>query len=270
MMDYTFLERARVNCDRFETIGHSVLHREIIAFVKGKSKRKVLIHGAIHAREYITARLVIQLLEEYKGDTEIWFVPIVNPDGVALVTGGLSTVPRFRHNILLKYNNYSENFSQWKANINGVDLNVNFDAKWGKGQYNITYPNYENYIGPYAFSEPESRALRNITLKNDFVLTISYHTKGQEIFWGFDDFYEYYEEALEFSKLIGYPLKKSINSTGGYKDWYANKFNRLGLTIEVGNDKYPHPLKGSAYEEIWKENKDIANLADIIARKIRL
>lgn len=262
------LERARCCCDSSEVIGYSVLGREIVAYIKGNGLRKILIHGSIHAREYITARLIVQLLEDYKGDSQIWFVPIVNPDGVALVNGGLLTVDRIRHKMLLKYNGYRDDFSQWKANINGVDLNVNFDAQWGEGQYNIQYPNYENYIGPYAFSEPETQALRNITLREDFVMTISYHTKGQEIYWGFGDNYDYYEEAMSFSRLTGYPLIKSHGSAGGYKDWFTKKFSRLGLTIEVGNDKYPHPLREEAYDEIWQENKDIANLADNVAWKL--
>lgn len=248
------------------SIGQSVLGRDIIAMVKGSNPSvKVLIHGAIHAREFITSRLICQLAEEYKGEAEIWFVPLVNPDGVSLILNGLSTIPKWRHDFLMRCNGNNEDFRIWKANINGVDLNDNFDAMWGTGEFNVRQPNYDNYIGPYPFSEPETRALRKITRENDFLLTISYHTKGREIYWGFDDNYDYYEEAMEFSKQTGYPLLKSANSAGGYKDWFTKNYGRLGLTIEVGNDELPHPLNDDAYDEIYNENKGIAELASKVA-----
>ena len=52
----------------------------------------------------------------------------------------------------------------YKANANGVDLNVNFDAKWGSGESNLTTINDENYIGKHPFSESETKALRDFTL----------------------------------------------------------------------------------------------------------
>jgi len=255
---------------RTEKIGQSVLGRDITAFITGEDPlAKVLIHGSIHAREFMTARLILDFIKGYQGSAEIWFIPFVNPDGVLLATEGLESVPESRRKGLIRLNQGKEDFSLWKANIRGVDLNVNFDALWGEGESNIKYRNYENYIGRRPFSEPETRALRNVTLKNDFMMTISYHTKGREIYWGFDNNYKYKEEALRFSSLTGYPLKKSLNSAGGYKDWFTKVFKRLGLTIEVGDDKYPHPLPDEAYEEIFNENRLIPELASDIAYKIK-
>ena len=60
---------------------------------------------------------------------------------------------------LLNINKNSEDFSLWKANARGVDINVNFDADWGEGRYNLTYPSSANYIGKDANSEEETRAI---------------------------------------------------------------------------------------------------------------
>ncbi|MGI6702291.1 MAG: M14 family zinc carboxypeptidase [Christensenellales bacterium] len=251
-------------------IGRSVQGRAIYAFVKGRDKsRKILIHGGIHARECITARLVYQMIIDYNSDAEIWFVPLVNPDGAELVVNGLESANIFRRKRLVKLNGGKKDFSLWKANIKGVDLNVNFDALWGTGINNIRYRHSENYIGKKPFSEPETRALRRVTKANDFVLTISYHTKGKEIYWGFNNDFRYYDEAVKFSALTGYPLLKSTGSAGGYKDWFVKTFERLGLTIETGDDSYPHPIPEDAFDEIYKENADVPRLAAEVAKSLK-
>ena len=84
---------------------------------------------------------------------------------------------------LLRLNGGSSDFTLWKANGRGVDLNVNFQADWGCGAANVRRPGPENYIGPAPFSEPETRALRDLTLALSPDATISFHTKGGEIYW---------------------------------------------------------------------------------------
>lgn len=254
------MKTASESADRVITIGRSVLGKNILAFVKGHGPARALIHGAIHAREYITARLVAELIQTYRGEAEIWFVPLVNPDGARLVLEGLSSVPLGRRARLKELNNSEEDFSLWKANINGVDLNVNFDAQWGRGESNIAYSAPENFIGPYPFSEPETRALRDLTVSKNFIASISYHTKGREIYWGFDGNYNYQQEAEAFSRLTKYPLMKSEGSAGGYKDWFTLISGGLGLTIEAGADEAEHPLDDDDYSEIWEENKYVAEL----------
>ena len=65
-------------------------------------------------------------------------MPMVNPDGVNLVTGyyGLNTdVYNSFKNISLKYPSIPFP-SGWKANFNGVDLNLQFPARMGTGKRN--------------------------------------------------------------------------------------------------------------------------------------
>jgi g-D-glutamyl-meso-diaminopimelate peptidase len=155
--------------------------------------------------------------------------------------------------------NKSEDFSLWKANVRGVDLNVNFDAAWGKGAKNLRRPGAENYIGKRPFSERESRAIRQFTLRVAPDYTVSYHTKGEEIYWRFP-YVTYtcpYEKDLadSLSRTTGYPLKVAENSVGGYKDWCLQTLRIPAFTVEVGKDTIRHPLDERALPHIIEKNK---------------
>ena len=94
----------------------------------------------------------------------VYFIPLVNPDGVEIVEKGKPL---------------------YKANAREVDLNVNFDADWGKGKYNQKFKGDANFIGEKPFSEPETIALKEFTLKVKPDMTFSYHSKGEEIYYSF-------------------------------------------------------------------------------------
>jgi g-D-glutamyl-meso-diaminopimelate peptidase len=188
----------------------------------------------------------------------IYFIPMANPDGVCLATEGLKSVKSvWDRKILKKLNNGSEDFSLWKADLNGVDLNVNFDARFGSGIKNTNYAGGENFIGERPFSQPESRALRDFTIKVKPSAVISYHCKGEVIFWKF-----YQKNSLLRDRILadiiafatGYDLADEGGSAGGYKDWCIEKLGIPAFTIEVGNDKYPHPFPYGELDNIIKQN----------------
>jgi len=61
-------------------------------------------------------------------------------------------------------------------------------------------------------------------------------------------------------------LKTSKGSAGGLKDYWTMMSGRLGLTIEVGNDRFPHPYPlselGSLVEKHKKSIELIANMGE--------
>ncbi|MBE7083952.1 MAG: hypothetical protein E7373_05075 [Clostridiales bacterium] len=225
-------------------IGQSVKGKPIYAFAVKKTKRPtVLVQCAIHAREFVTAKLCLLLAKDFysrgkKGT--VWFLPMLNPDGVEMVINGDQL---------------------YKANANGVDLNVNFPAKWGKGKSNVFIKGAENFVGESPLSEPETRSLCDFTLEILPDMSISYHSKGEEIYWEFfqnDKTLNRDKRLAEVaSKLTGYPLVSVKGSCGGYKDWCIEHLKIPALTIEVGSDSLSHPINTSFAEEIFIKNRDL-------------
>ena len=260
-------------------IGASVLGRKIPMFhVGGYTGNQVLIQGAIHAREHITAKLIVmQIYHALEGNLPrprqkecaggIYFIPMTNPDGVSLCQFGLSSIRGGGcKRRLLEINGGSADFSLWKANANAVDLNCNFPARWGTGAQNVFAPAPESYVGPRAASEPETRALMGVTKKICPALTISYHCKGREIYWQFHQTGARLlrDKAIAgvFAETTAYALiDGDRGSAGGYKDWCIEKFRIPAYTFEIVDDKYQHPVPYSALADEFPLNKDIPRIA---------
>lgn len=248
-------------------IGYTLLGRPIPCVFKGsKEGGQVLVHASIHAREWVTTPLVLEMMKNYNGKGGIWCVPMVNIDGVLLCQQGLKSIGnQSLEEFLLDVNNSSFDFSLWKANARAVDLNVNYNARWGEGALNITYPAPANYIGQYPFSEAENIALRLLTERVKPSVTLSYHARGNVIFKGFSCLDPNKEGAQLISNATDYPLLDSFDSTGGYKDWYVATFQKLGLTIEVGDNDIPYDKLIDYLPSIYDKNKDVLDIASQIA-----
>ncbi len=219
--------------------------------VKKTEKPVILAQYAIHAREYITTYLAMMQAQDFLRNGKrgtVYFIPAANPDGIseAIFTDG-----------------------NYKANARMVDLNVNFDARWGTGAENVRQKSAENYIGAFPFSESETRALRDFTLMVMPQATVSYHSKGEEIYWEFFQSPSALSRDFRFAKAAsvatGYPLKNAGRSAGGYKDWCVEKLGIPAITIEVGSDLLSHPIGKEHATEIFRKNdKLFAALTEIL------
>ena len=242
-----------------EIIGKSLFGHSMYAVKAGEGRPCGIAQYAIHGREYITAKLAFAQYEIGVKKGSCWFLPLVNPDGALLAERGLDSVENEKDKArLLALNNGSEDFSLWKANGRGVDLNVNFPARWGTGVKNTRTPSAENYIGEAPCSELETRALVRFTqiIRPDY--TVSYHTKGEEIYWYFYQSTHtcHRDKALAetLSKATGYPLKEIKGSAGGYKDWCVKSLQIPAFTVEAGKDDFAHPLGEDALADILEKN----------------
>ena len=259
--------------------GKSVLGKNILATHVGDySGPQVLFQAGIHAREYITSLLLIEMARNLHNTQSvngggIYFVFITNPDGVEIVLDGIQNIPcNITKQYLLLGNNNNEDFSQFKANVNLVDLNTNFNANWGGGTQNVTCPNSENFIGFYPESEREVQSLISFTLQTKPLITVSYHSKGNVIYWGFENQPEElinrdYKIGEQLSAATGYPLIFTENSTGGYKDWCINTLTIPSYTIEVGDESLPHPITEENLPEIYLRNKEVPLLTLNLAKE---
>ena len=251
-------------------IGYTLLGRPIPCIFKGsKTGGQTLLHASIHAREWVTTPLVIEMMKNYNGSYGVWCVPMVNIDGVLLVQQGLESIPeQSLKDFLLDVNGGSTDFSMWKANARAVDLNINFNARWGEGAQNVTYPAPANFIGEYPFSEYENMALRSLTEKVKPSVTLSYHAKGNVIYKGFGCIDNGKECAQKISDTTGYPLLDSFDSAGGYKDWYVATFQKLGLTIEVGDENTPYSQLIDYLPQIYERNSNVLNISTQCAQNL--
>lgn len=245
-------------------LGASSCGLPIVALFAGRHEfPQIIVQCAIHAREWVTAMLVPELIARETPRGGVWFVPLANPDGVSICIGGekfLKQLPVQRAQFLRALN-AGDDFSLWKSNANGVDLNVNFSAGWGTGVQNVHFPAPANYIGPRPFSEAETRVLRDFTLQVKPDATLSYHTKGEEIYWEYgqkgEALFRDQGIALALAEETGYCVKRITGSGGGYKDWCVRHLKIPAFTLEAGRDELSHPLGESEFGEILQKNQDV-------------
>lgn len=262
-----------------ETLGHTPLGAPLRALRMGSGANELFINAAHHANEWITTPLVLDYLETYakayvgKGtisgrsaasffaSTALYIAPMVDPDGVDLVNGAV------RREAFAKALAIAEDFPAvsfpegWKANIEGTDLNLNYPADWEEARrikfaQGFTRPAPRDYVGTAPLSAPESAALFGFTGKHDFLLTISYHTQGEEIYWKYKDIEPEGARATAetMSAVSGYALAEvpEESANAGYRDWFISEYRRPGFTVEAGRGRNPLPL--SQYDGIRQDN----------------
>lgn len=271
---------ARYPFIKAESIGNSVLGSKITCLSLGSGCRHIMVNASHHANESITTTVVMKYGENTAKkiasginipDISLHIIPLVNPDGVDLVNGALleSGNSAYEKARLLAESYPAIPFpSGWKANINGVDLNLNYPARWElareiKFSQGFTKPGPRDYVGSAPLCQPESRALVKYTNQNNFDVTLSYHTQGNIIYWKFDDYMPPYSLELgnALSEASGYSLEITPEASGyaGYKDWFIQTYNRPGYTIECGIGINPLPL--SQFDSIYAANEPLIDAA---------
>ena len=275
-------------CCRQEVLTKTAFGRPMKALVIGSGERKVLFTAAHHGNEWITAPLLLKFMEALaEGITvggKLWgvdartiqkaatihTVAMVDPDGVDLVTGGIAPGTleyASAESLAARYPGIP--FPDgWKANLLGVDLNLQYPAGWLmareiKFAAGYTRPGPRDYVGRAPLSQRESKALAEYTRRVNPQLVLAYHTQGKAIYWQFRDCQVPGAQALaqEFARVSGYRVEDTPyeSSFAGYKDWFIQAFRRPGFTIEAGTGTNPLPL--SQFDTIYRDNLGILTTA---------
>lgn len=251
--------------------GKSVMGKALPELRIGRGKKKVHFNGSFHANEWTATPMIMNFVNEYllaltnrgtiRGlymapfydETTLSIVPMVNPDGVDLVINGPPS-EKPHHDDVLKLNNGSADFSEWKANIRGVDLNDQFPARWyieARRREQELAP--ANYPGPKPLSEPEAAAIAQLTRQRDYNMVLAFHSQGKVNYWGFLGYEPPISQTIvqEFARVSGYEPIRYVDSYAGYKDWFIQEWRRPGYTVEIGRGEKPLPF--SQFGEIYQE-----------------
>ena len=269
--------------------------RPVWSLTIGTGDRRVLYTAAHHANEWITTPVLLKFVEELASAMDaggklfgveaqnigkaatIHTVPMVDPDGVDLVTGAIEQGTLEYETARRLGDNYPNiPFPDgWKANLLGVDLNLQYPAGWLQAReikfsQGYTKPGPRDYVGRSPLSQRESIALAEYTREVDPALVLAYHTQGKEIYWQFENYEVPGARALgeEFARLSGYTLAQVAYESGfaGYKDWFIQEFRRPGYTIEAGSGVNPLPI--DQFDEIYRDNLGILVTAALGLRGI--
>lgn len=255
-----------------DSIGNSEEGRAIPVIRIGDpdAENHILIQGAIHAREHMTAWLIMAMADYWLAngiadmpDTCFHLIPMTNPDGVTISqtgTLGDSQLPIYHHDRQTKKTEDTKTAyaTRWKANALGTDLNRNFPAGWESLQ-DVTAPSFNRYRGSKPLSASESAALADYTLRYPFDITVGYHAFGSLIYYAYGTKQpvneQSYQLANEMQAVTGYPPEgSSLTEGGGYKDWAMDALGIPSLTIEVGCQSAPlkeRELPSIFFRNLW-------------------
>lgn len=279
-----------------DSIGTTTDGRNLYRIVIGSrdAKKKILVVGAIHAREYITAPLIMRQIKEMLDKREdgdksldeicIEYVPMVNPDGVTISQSGINGLNKEESKKKLQeiidswsewglkenQDKYNWFLNKWKNNLNGVDINHNFPTQgWPNRADSRKRPCNEFYKGASAGSESETQYLITLVNNENFDAVLNYHTQGQIIYWSNqhasadvlakDRAMADIVAAYTGYKLVAPEADGSKYGTG-FKDWLDWEKGIPNVTVEVGIGTSPVPE--TQIESIWQQNTGV--LPDIV------
>lgn len=263
-----------------EVLGTTYDDRNMYLLTVGnpEAEKSVLFTASIHGAEYISSQLVMAQVEYYLDNIKekydgvsceeilnkvcIYVIPMVNPDGVAISQNGFFAIRNQELREKLFTIGYTDN---WSSNARGVDLNRNFPTT-GFGRENgpkqdYSRPSFKYYEGEYAASEKETQLIIDfVKSKDNLCAYISYHTKGEVIYWNKGQKGDLYKNTSDIVKLIakltGYQNIKDCQFKSGIDyEWAVLEAGIPGCTVEIGDMDSYFPVRQSQWPDIWKRNQ---------------
>ncbi len=221
-------------------VGFSEQGREIPLLSIGSGERRLLATGAIHGREYVTVGFLMKSLqelietksvsssaqEELLSRCTLDVIPMCNPDSVEMSLGRVPLPQGVRTPC-----------GEYKNNANNTNLNANFPYLWEQ-----VPP--ERDKGPTPASERETRLLMDICEQNHYEAMLSFHSRGDCIYWrdkGNGEIHGDRELAQRLRDDCGYflcpPTDSPRDYAGGFENWFRHRFRRPGLCVELVADE---------------------------------
>ena len=255
--DMAALQAAYPETVTVSSIGESELGLDIPVMLVGnpQAPNRVLMQGAMHAREHFTAWLLMAIIDhslstKLLSDNVCYHViPMSNPDGVFISqsqTLNDSQKEIYQSDLSSGYTSYdSKTYAQkWKSNALGVDLNRNFPSGW-ENSLEHPLPSSERFRGNSPLCAAESKALADYTQGRHFSATLSFHSHGSVLYYAYGSKQPVndlsYSLALAVQQPTGYrPIGGYDGTSGaGYKDWAMDALDIPSITVEIGSNSTP-------------------------------
>ena len=232
-----------------KTLGTSVQGRAIDAYTYGQGRTHLLFVGGIHGGyEGNSVALAYQFIEYLKTHPEfvpanitVSVIPDANPDGVYKALG-------LEGEITAADVATEKDLSVGRFNANGVDLNRNFDCKWNpKG----VWKGKSVSTGSGAFSEPESKILRDFVTANTISAAVFWHSQANAVYAS------QCEKGIlpvtldimnAYADASGYKAVETFDAyavTGASEDWLAS-IGIPAITVELSTHSAVEWNKNSA------------------------
>jgi len=276
------------------TIGESHDNRDIVMLRLGIGRRYILFCGGVHGRETINPIVLMRITEfyadqyeEFKSNKEkfdqklsnpsanmekqydniifgkcvyellqtytILMIPLLNPDGYMISLYGHLSIRR--PDLQNKLKGKKQNYSEWKFNARGIDINRNFPCRSWK-------PKGAN---DYAASENETKALIQVFHQYRIKCFMDFHSRGKTIYYYRNSMTkDYNDKQLYIAKRLKNITKYELNDSGNEIDYgdsggntvhyFSEHFYKPAITIETVDENANFPLyynyRKSTYEEI--------------------
>lgn len=248
----------------FDTIGYSTEDSlPIYAFkisdnaALQEDEPRILYVACHHAEELlgieICMYMIQDLLSNYGSDSlkthwidnrEIWFIPLLNPEGQSVVMMGIDTTWR-------KNKRDNNNNGMFDLTYDGVDPNRNYDFYWSHG--GSSDPGSEYYRGPLPFSENETQVMDDLCAREKFQFCITYHSArtglAEVVYYPWvsysqptypPDFFTIRDIALSIARLIikddssgHYTSMAGQGLDGKTRNWLYGVYGAFTFCIEV-------------------------------------
>jgi hypothetical protein len=248
------------NITRMDSIGISTTDSTIIWALK-VSDNPLIEEDEPAINDLVTRYGIDPQVSAWVDSTEIWIVPIVNPDGHEIVMTEIDTI--WRKNT--RDNNGNDTFD---IDYDGVDPNRNYDFNWDMG--GSTNPSSEYYRGLYPFSELETQAIRDLSNDQYFIFAVNYHSartgQGEIIYYPWSWSGQHSPDHPAISQVADSMASLIINDagTGTYvasagpatmgglaRNWQYGVKQTFGFTVEVSTSCTP---PGSLVNDICERN----------------
>jgi len=231
----------------------------------------LLFVGQVHAEEVLGVQITMNNIAEILANRDqmpymqwinfldMWFVPTLNPEGHNVVTANLDTSYRknkrdnnmngvFDYSVLVGYD------------VDGVDINRNFDFNWCHGDTLLQPPTvdqiepYDYYRGPGEMSESEIQAIKNLCDQYPFVYSICWHssrrgTLSEKCYVPFNWKNVRPSPDFNFAQTIcsgvanqivneagtgTYDAFPNLSRKGAFHDWMYKQYGTFQILIECG------------------------------------